>query len=718
MAAAKQKQYSKVPVKKKPGPEAAAFEQKPEKSVVPAKYIKWIVFVFALVLYADTLDLKYTLDDSLMITENDFTKKGFSGIKDIFTNDAFVGFLGKNNLLPGGRYRPLSQVMFAAEKEIFGFNPFVGHLINVLLYAFTCMLLYVILMKLFKNFKADQWFLTIPFVASMLFTAHPLHTEVVANIKGRDEILCLFFCLLIVVFTLRYLEKQKIYLLIINFFLFLLAILSKENALTFLAIVPLLLFVFTKPRVKDYFIVLTPLILAVLAYFVLRIGMIGARFNTTTQELLNDPFVGASVMQKYATILLTWLKYLWLLIFPHPLTHDYYPKQIPIIDFSDFRALLSLLVFGALLVFALLKIKSKNILAVGILFFFISFSIVSNFVFVIGTFMNERFMFTALLGFTVIIAYFLSVVLKKKIKNPKTYRTSAMIILVVLLSAYSIKTISRNRVWMDDLTLFTTDVKVSANSTKCNTSAGGKLIEKADSIDNEAQKQKYLGQAVKYLNKAVEIYPINTNALLLLGNAYFKQEEYVKSRDSYQRCLVINPKNKFALNNLRNVAIVSNRDKMYGEALKNYELLLKYKPGEAEYYFGLGVAYRGLNKFDSAIISLEKAVELKPDYVDAMSKMGEIYGQNLNMFDKAESCFLKAIEIKPDDGSSLENLGIVYGIRHDYKRSIFYLQKALKLNPEKYQIYLNIAETYRIMGDMKSYQAYLIKSEKYKPVGN
>ena len=45
---------------------------------MPEKYLKWLVFAFAFLLYANTLDLKYTLDDSLMITGNKFTQKGMA----------------------------------------------------------------------------------------------------------------------------------------------------------------------------------------------------------------------------------------------------------------------------------------------------------------------------------------------------------------------------------------------------------------------------------------------------------------------------------------------------------------------------------------------------------------------------------------------------------------------------------------------------------------
>jgi tetratricopeptide (TPR) repeat protein len=714
MAAVKSKQHKKPLVRNDIKSNLADTAAKKTALVLPEKYLKWIVFSFAILLYADTLDLKYTLDDSLMITGNTFTQKGVKGIKEIFTNDAFVGFLGKNNLLPGGRYRPLSQVMFAVEKQLFGFNPFVGHLINVLLYALTCMLLYIILRKLFTSYTSNIWFLSLAFVSALLFTAHPLHTEVVANIKGRDEILCLLLSLTCVYLSLLYIEKQRFYLLIMIFVAFFLAILSKENALTFLAAIPLLLYMFTKAKLKDHLLVLLPLIAAILVYFILRMSMIGARIsNINTTELLNDPFTGAPLMSKYATIMFTWLKYLLLLVFPHPLTHDYYPKQIPIIGFSDFRAILPVILFGTLLIYSLWKFRSKSIPVFAILFFFITFSIVSNFVFNIGTFMNERFMFTALLSFCVFIGWFITVYLRKKMKN--TYRNTAMFILIVLLLGYSVKTISRNRVWMDDVTLFTTDVKVSVNSTKCNTSAGGKLLEKADSIDNPFQKKKYIQQAYGYLNKAVEIYPRNLNAWNLLGNANIKLEDYPSARICFLNCLKINAKQPHALNNLLYLAQVTNKNLKFNEAIIDYKLLLQYKPDIPESYYGLGVAYRGMNKFDSAIISLNKSLHLKPNYVDAMSKLGEIYGQNLNKIDAAEDCFLKAIAINPDDESSLENLGIVYGMKKDFSKSLSYFQRALKIKPEKYELYMNISQTYRIMGDLKSAQDYLNQAQKYKP---
>ena len=85
----------------------------------------------------------------LMITENTFTLKGFNGIGDILTHDQFAGITGGNDngIYKGGRYRPLSQVTFAVEYQLFGLKPFVGHLINILLYGFLAVLIFLLLQR-------------------------------------------------------------------------------------------------------------------------------------------------------------------------------------------------------------------------------------------------------------------------------------------------------------------------------------------------------------------------------------------------------------------------------------------------------------------------------------------------------------------------------------------------------------------------------------------
>jgi Tfp pilus assembly protein PilF len=676
---------------------------------------KQILFVIiaCIGLYANTLDMDYTLDDTLMITGNSFTKKGIHGIGDIFTNDAFVGFLGKSNLLPGGRYRPLSQVMFAVEYQIFGFNPFIGHLLNVIFYTLLCLLLFKVLRMLFPEEDGKVKWYTIPFIATILFIAHPLHTEVVANIKGRDELMSMMGTLICLYLSLRYIETKKILHLAGSLILFILAILSKENALAWVVVIPFALWFFKKGTVRDRWISSLPLIAGIVVYAGIRAATVGFIIKDVNDtELLNNPFLGASFMEKYATIFLTWGKYFLLLLFPHPLTHDYYPKQIPIVGMGDWRAILSLLLSVASVVYAFVVLKKRKILSFAILFFWLTFAMSSNFVINIGAFMNERFMFAPLLGFTLSVAWLLNTKLREWIRNASGWSSSVLWILIILMGAYSIKTVTRNRVWKNDFILFTTDVEVSSNSAKCNTSAGGKLMEWSDSTSNPQKRQEYLMKSEKYLRKAIDIYPQNLNSWVLLGNVYIKEQKYSAARDCYDNCLRINPEHAISFNNLLHIAQVTTRDKLYEESVITYKDLLKHQPDSARYMFGIGYAYKGAGQFDSALVWFKRTLGKDSSYSDAWGKLGEIYGQQFNDLNTSEVYLKKAVHFNPKDASSLENLGIIYALRKNYAVSIEYFLKAYAITPDNPGLNRNLGKTYEDMGNKAKAAEYYQKANQ------
>src|SRR3569832_2193619 len=129
-----------------------------------------IIAAFGLLLYAQSISFNFSLDDGTVIKENKLTKKGISAIPEIIKHSYWYGF----NQSDDATYRPTSLVMLAIEYKLFGDNPHFNHLFNVLLYALTCWLLFRLLCKLF-----DGQNLIFPFVCSLLYVAHPIHTEVV-----------------------------------------------------------------------------------------------------------------------------------------------------------------------------------------------------------------------------------------------------------------------------------------------------------------------------------------------------------------------------------------------------------------------------------------------------------------------------------------------------------------------------------------------------------
>ena len=669
-----------------------------EKSGYNADHLqKWILMILVLVLYANSLTLDYALDDSIVITDNQFTKEGVSGIPDIFSYDTFVGFFGtQKQLVAGGRYRPLSLALFAIEYELFGLNPFIGHLTNLLIYAFCCYLVFITLKILFRRYPDNPWYLSIPFMATALFAAHPLHTEAVTNIKGLDEIMSLLGSIATLFLCLKYYEnRKKIFLAYIGV-VFLLGLLAKENTITFLAVVPLTLYFFTKAKLKEHMVILMPMIISTIIYLIIRYQALGFLFTEIKiAEILNDPFINSQPGEKFATVVYTWLLYLKLLILPHPLTHDYYPMQIPYLNFSDIRAILALLVYIAIITYALLSLKKKSVISYGILFFLITFSILSNLVFNIGTFMNERFMFVPLLGFTIIVAWFFNQKLRKWVNNPQIILS----VFIIIMLLYSVKTISRNFAWKNDYTLFLTDVETSTNSVKVNTSAGGKLVERAREEQDETLRIEMLQKAKAYLTKALSMHKTYSAGWVLLGNAHTEMQEWDDARICYDNCLKTYKNQPEALARLQYNGQIAYNAGDYIRSVKDYQILVKHKPSEPEYLLQLATNFVALGRPDTSLIILNSITENNPGYYKAYSKIGEIYGRRLGDINKSTEYLLKAYELNKKDISLLENIGVAYGMNGEYRKSIEFLEKALALDSNNANILMNISKSYELLGD-------------------
>jgi hypothetical protein len=195
-----------------------------------------LVLIFmAFLLYGQTIRNGYMLDDRLVITENSVVKQGVSGIPTLLTHDSFYGF--DNDLGRTGQrktYRPLSFVMFAVEWQFFPNMPVAGHIVHVILYAGLGVVLLFLLRRLFRASSKEKngSFLTewLPFGAALLFVVHPIHTEVVNNIKSRDEILALLCALGSLLLLIKSIDTTSPKLHVTSVLLFGLALLSKESA--------------------------------------------------------------------------------------------------------------------------------------------------------------------------------------------------------------------------------------------------------------------------------------------------------------------------------------------------------------------------------------------------------------------------------------------------------------------------------------------------------
>lgn len=644
-----------------------------------------LIFILVFLLYANTISHEYALDDKAMITHNEFTQQGFSGISDIIAYDSMAGMFGKESReLEGGRYRPLSIITFAIEQEFFGGNPHISHFFNILFYAISLILLYRVLLCLFVNYKAYYWYTSIPFLATVLFAAHPLHTEIVANIKGRDEILAFLFGIAALGSIIKYFDENKKTALFSAFIFMFLGAMSKEVTITFIAVIPFSIWFFRDYPFRRYIPAIIPLVAGAVTYLIIRQLVIGDQTAIEAGTLMNNPFLEADTDQRYATVFYTLGLYIKLLIFPHPLTWDYYPYHIPIMSWTDWQVIISLILYMIIGAVALLGIRKKSIYSFGIIVYLATLSITSNLFFNIGAFMSERFVYVSLLGFCIIVAYLLSQKLPSKINHKQKYRKVLLSVLIIILALYSVKTVSRNTVWKNSFTLFENDVRISVNSAKGNSSYASELYsrgEEAGKNNDTVTRNNLMRQAIPYFEKAIEVYPHYSEALIRLGNIYYiMYGDYKTMFEYYLLTLDKSPLNADVWNNTIGVLVHNVHEPEYEKWL--WKEIIKRSPQKFDSYFYLGELYLMDNppNADSAVHYLKIAKSINSQHFEMLRSLGIAYG-HLSDFQSARNNLFAALQIQ-EDAEAYRYLGISYGMEGDDETALEYFEKALELDPE------------------------------------
>jgi tetratricopeptide (TPR) repeat protein len=567
-------------------------------------------------LYARTLTYGYNGDDDMFISENAITMSGFSRISEIFSDDGTInGWNEFNNttIEKQGftkRYRPISQLTFASEVALFGLQPGISHFINVLLYCFSVILIFVVLLKI--QLVATPWHKSFAFWAAVLFAVHPIHTECVANIKSRDEILAFLFFLISLWVAFRDI-KFKFFIL---FVLYLLALLSKENAITYLATVPLILYFASNQqiKVKDHIRFIAPFAIAAIVFLLLNFIIIN---NADAKEdVFSNYFFNLSASEKYGTILMSLGKYIQLLFLPVSMLCDYSIYQVPIVKISNLIAISIFIFHMVLLVIAFKLLKKKSIYSFAIFFYFITMSLYSNLVFNTGNAVAERFLYTSSLAFCVFLSFFFfnhfPLLLKKG-----GFLFSLLLILSII-SFYSFKTIDRVSDWKDLNTLLAKDVNKKNNCARLNYSFAQLYF---DGKQKKNINQDSLRVATHYYLKSVQIFPKYIDALNQLGLCYYYSEKYDSAIYYYCQSLTYNSEQ---LPVYKNISLILDSMKKDNNTICIRKKLINIKPDLAPLYYYLAKDYKYLGKKDSAIIYLKLALEKKPDYKIAMAELEKL----------------------------------------------------------------------------------------------
>jgi hypothetical protein len=467
--------------------------------------------------------------------------------------------------------------------------------------------------------------------ATILFIVHPVHTEVVANIKGRDEILSLLFLLLTLGFLLRDLSTSPAMDRWKAAGCYALALLSKENGIVLLGIAPLALFTFRGMSLPRALGQCWPLGVVALAYVALRVALIGSRMQEVP-GVLDNPYVLATTGQKLATILSVFVSYLRLLVWPHPLTYDYSYAQVPYRDFSDPLVWAGALVVASLTVMSVRALVRRDLVGWCAAFFLATLLLVSDLLFNIGAPMAERFLYQASLPFIMamvaLVGRGLSVT--GRANSGGVRAAGALTIALVLPMAWL--TVDRNTDWRDGNDLLLHDVAVSSRSARANTYAGIACIRKCQTVSDKNTQHDLASRALVFFAHADSIVPEYLPILLNRGAAYFLLDSIPAAEISWDRARAFEPDNAM---------------------LKGYDALL------CDHYYRKGLQAGTDHDLLGAISALTKAVRYGPQKVDAWYNLG---GAHFTAGDtaKARANWERALQIDPRNMGAQQGLNALH----------------------------------------------------------
>jgi tetratricopeptide (TPR) repeat protein len=280
--------------------------------------------------------------------------------------------------------------------------------------------------------------------------------------------------------------------------------------------------------------------------------------------------------------------------------------------------------------------KTKTMLTVlvfGIISFILPYLIISNLFFNVGTFMGERFVYSASIGMFIVMSTGIFWLHQKN-------KIVSFSIFSILFMYYTFKTIERNPDWKSNYTLYEADVEKVPNSARAQLFYGIELLANSDN----GIKKTELNKSIKHLKKATEINPQFYHAHYNLGLAYQTANQHEN-------------------------------------AISAFKVVLKIEPKHINSHFYMGISLgKGLGQIPQSIEWMEKAIAVGYSGNDAYSNLGVAYGMN-NQFDKALKNFLIALKDKPNDAKLLLNIGITYQQIGDEINANKYIEQAKSIDP-------------------------------------
>ena len=658
-----------------------------------------LLSLFAIALYLNSLNNPFIFDDFPNIVNNPYIRN----LKDI---PLFL----KGLLTYTNPFRLLPNVSFAINYHFHKVNVFGYHVVNLVLHILSGLLVYFIARNLFilesernKSLSDDPKSLHrqktnyLSLLAAAIFISHPIQVNAVTYIVERNEVFASLFYLLGFYLFMKMGSSRgrpKALLVFGIPLIFFLAVLSKEISFTFpinLALFDLMYMCenreMVKRRLKVYIGIGLPLILYPI--FFLRGGIFAMLFRQSHPWTPWENFLTQSnvIIQYFKLILLPLLR--WLNI-----DHGFQISK----SLFEYPTFVSISIILFLLILATGLIRKKRLISFSIFWFFIVLAPTSSII-PIPDIMVEYRLYLPMFSLSLILALGLHYLFQLLARYHSKILGQGVVwgISILILSFYSVVTVERNKIFGDELTLWSDAVKKSPEKIRPKISLVGAynqhgLYDQAIATSLEVLKREprdhqiYTKLGVSYMFKrdydkaidafktSIEINENNPIAYNNLGIIYLERKDFDQAIAFLRKAMALDPDRAEAYNNLAKTFATKG---LLDEAIKEEKEAIRIDPTMAEYHFNLAKLYENKGRFNDSVEEYRKALKLEPNFFEAYHHLGMVYSKIENSRE-AINAFQKAIELNPKSGKTYFMLGINYIKTGDREKAIWNLEKALQ----------------------------------------
>ena len=601
------------------------------------------ILLVSLLPYHNTLDGDLVHDDRFAILENPDISNQLD-IASVFSND----FWGTPIHTPKSHksYRPLTVLSFKLNHYFHGFSPQGYHLINLLIHFLNSLFLFILsYLYIFKN---D---IQLSLLCASLFASHPIHTEAVAGVVGRAELLaCLAFLTTLLLYHLCMSERHptiQIFLLILVVILTSVATLCKENGITVLGVCGLIdLAIYSRHNLKtagvflvksEYsnafnccksFLMRSLYLLSILVLILyVRIVIQGGELPNFLDE--DNPASFSSPLTKLLSYNYIYFMNILLLFMPSRLSYDWQMGSIPLVqELSDERNICSLLLW-VVLICLILRLSyswitsnvSHNPIIYSLVLLIVPFLPSSNIFLRVGFVLAERVLYIPSIGLC-ICTPFGFVLFLNKLKIPRIF--SLCIFIIVIL--FSLKTYQRNKVWLSRESLFVSGIRDMPNNAKMHYNYANFLR------DNSRT-----SEAISHYRQAVGMWPSHASSHNNLGTLLEGDEAI----SHFKSAIAAKPTHSSAIFNLGNRLASQNR---YSEAIQAFHSSLHIDDSSCDCWLSLTSALiQSHSPMDEIAYSLQHAESTATQSLSNWLNLAQLF-LDIGDLSKAELYFNKCIE--------------------------------------------------------------------------